>query len=94
MAFIIGILLWRAEPARLWHLTAAAVHLLLGTSNLVFWQIFVAADALWGGYVTTSLHRGVRHPSTVGRKRGRASETGLNTGRSAGTAVALIVAAR
>ena len=23
---------------------------------LVFWQIFVAADALWGGYVTTSLH--------------------------------------
>lgn len=56
LAFIIGVLLWRAEPARLWHLTAAAVHVLLGTCNLVFWQIFIAADALWGGYVTTSLH--------------------------------------
>jgi hypothetical protein len=56
LAFIIGVLLWRAEPARLWHFTAAAVHLLLGISNLVFWQIFIAADALWGGYVTTSLH--------------------------------------
>ena len=56
LAFIIGVLLWRAEPARLWHFTAAAVHVLLGTSNLVFWQIFVAADALAGGYLTTSLH--------------------------------------
>jgi hypothetical protein len=56
LAFIIGVLLWRAEPLRLWHLTAAAVHALLGTANLVFWQIFIAADALWGGYLTTSLH--------------------------------------
>src|SRR5262249_7377921 len=44
LAFIIGVLLWRAEPMRAWHLTAAAVHALLGTSNLVFWQIFVASD--------------------------------------------------
>jgi len=29
---------------------------LLGASNLVFWPIFVAADALWAGYVTTTLH--------------------------------------
>ena len=56
LAFIIGGLLWRAEPARLWHLTAAMVHVLLGMSNLVFWQIFIAADMLVGGYVTTSLH--------------------------------------
>ena len=56
LALIIGVLLWRAEPLRLWHLTAAAVHVLLGTSNLVFWQIFIAADALLMGYVTTSLH--------------------------------------
>ena len=56
LAFIIGVLLWRAAPERSWHLTAAAVHVLLGTANLVFWPIFLAADALWAGYVTTSLH--------------------------------------
>lgn len=56
LAFIIGVLLWRAEPARSWHLTAAAVHALLGTANLVFWQIFIAADMLAVGYVTTTLH--------------------------------------
>lgn len=56
LAFIIGVLLWRAEPTRAWHLTAMAVHVLLGVANLVFWQIFVAADVLWLGYVTTSLH--------------------------------------
>ena len=56
LAFIIGVLLWRAEPSRAWHMTAAAVHVLLGTSNLVFWQIFVAADMLTVGYATTILH--------------------------------------
>ena len=56
LAFIVGVLLWRAAPLRSWHLTAAAVHVLLGTSNIVFWQIFVAADMLVGGYLTTSLH--------------------------------------
>jgi len=56
LALIISVLLWRAEPLRSWHLTAAAVHLLLGTANLVFWQFFVIADALLAGYVTTSLH--------------------------------------
>ena len=56
LALIIGILLWRAQPLRSWHVTAAAVHLLLGTCNLVFWQIFIAADALVVGYLTTSLH--------------------------------------
>jgi hypothetical protein len=56
LAFIMGVLLWRAEPVRAWHLTAAAVHVLLGTSNLVFWQIFVATDMLAMGWVTTVLH--------------------------------------
>ena len=56
LALIIGVLLWRAEPARSRHLAAAAVHVLLGTSNLVFWQIFVAGNVLWAGYLTTSLH--------------------------------------
>src|SRR5262245_37298923 len=56
LAIILGVLLWRAPPQRSWHLTAAAIHLLLGVCNLVFWQIFVAADMLAGGYITTSLH--------------------------------------
>lgn len=56
LALIIGCLLWQAQPARKWHLTAAAVHGLLGISNLTFWQLFVATDMLAMGYVTTSLH--------------------------------------
>jgi hypothetical protein len=56
LALIIGVLLWRAEPTRAWHLAAAAVHILLGTANVVFWPIFVAADMLVVGYVTTALH--------------------------------------
>jgi hypothetical protein len=56
LAFIIGVLLWRAEPARLWHGTAAAVHVLLGVSNVVFWPLFGFAGMLGVGYVTTALH--------------------------------------
>jgi hypothetical protein len=56
LAFIIGVLLWRSEPSRAWHLTAAAVHALLGTANLLFWQFFVLADVLAVGYATTALH--------------------------------------
>jgi hypothetical protein len=56
LAFIISVLLWRATPERSWHVTGAAVSLLLGTANLVFWQMFIAADALAMGYLTTSFH--------------------------------------
>jgi len=56
LAFIIGVLLWRAESLRLWHLTAGAVHVLLGTSNLVFWPLFAFADMMMVGFVTTALH--------------------------------------
>ena len=56
LAFIIGVLLWRAGSSRTWHLTAAAVHVLLGTANLVFWQVFIAGDMLATGYITTTLH--------------------------------------
>ncbi len=56
LALILGVLLWRAKPERSWHLTAVAVHVLLGTANLVFWQIFVAIDFLAMGYITTGLH--------------------------------------
>jgi hypothetical protein len=56
LALILAVLLWRAAPVRAWHLTAVAMEVLLGTSNLVFWQLFVATDALAMGYVTTTLH--------------------------------------
>ena len=56
LALIFGILFARAAAIRPWHLTAAAVHVLLGTSNLLFWQIFVAGGLLAMGYITTALH--------------------------------------
>lgn len=56
LALIMGVLLWRAAASRSWHMTAAAVHVLLGTANLVFWPIFTHADMLAAGYITTSLH--------------------------------------
>lgn len=56
LALILGVLLWRAAPVRSWHLTAAAVHFLLGTANLAFWSFFIASDALAVGYVTTGMH--------------------------------------
>jgi hypothetical protein len=56
LALIIGVLLWRAETSRAWHLTAVAVHVLLGTANLVFWQLFIAGDMLAVGYITTAMH--------------------------------------
>jgi hypothetical protein len=56
LAFILGVLLWRAPPLRLWHLTAAAIHVLLGTANILFWPLFSVAGMLVVGYVTTALH--------------------------------------
>ena len=56
LALILGVLLWRAVPARSWHAAGAAIHLLLGTANLAFWQFFAEADMLAVGYVTTGLH--------------------------------------
>ena len=56
LAVILAVLLWRAVPSRSWHVAAAAMVALLGASNLTFWQMFVAADALTMGYVTTALH--------------------------------------
>jgi hypothetical protein len=56
LAFVLAIVLWRAPSERFWHLIAAGAELLLGTANLVFWQLFVDGDALVMGYVTTALH--------------------------------------
>ncbi len=56
LALIFGVLLWQAAGSRRWHLAAAAVHVLLGSANLAFWQFFIAADVLVVGYVTTIAH--------------------------------------
>src|SRR5262245_60547834 len=56
LAAILGVVLWRAVAERRWHLTALSMDVLLGTSNLVLWQIFIAADILPVGYITTTLH--------------------------------------
>src|SRR5262245_7954281 len=56
LALILGSAFWRLPSRRGWHLTAAATGVLLGTSNLVFWNIFTAAQILAAGYITTSLH--------------------------------------
>jgi hypothetical protein len=56
LALILSVVLWRAAGVRASHLTAMAMDLLLGVSNLAFWQLFVVTDALTVGYVSTSLH--------------------------------------
>jgi hypothetical protein len=60
LAVILAVWFWRAgraaDPERAWHLTAAAVHTLLGTCNIALWRIFVLCDVLTLGYVSTALH--------------------------------------
>ena len=56
LALILGVVLWRAPALRAWHLTGAAIHLLLGVSNVVFWQLFIATGTLPMGWVTTVAH--------------------------------------
>jgi hypothetical protein len=56
LAIILGVLLWRATPLRSWHVVGLAIGVLLGASNLAFWQLFIIGDVLVAGYVTTALH--------------------------------------
>jgi len=59
LAFILGLLLLRAarwEPVARWHLLGAGIHLLLGTSNLLFWSFIVAMDAVTAEIVITAIH--------------------------------------
>jgi hypothetical protein len=56
LAVIVAFLLLGAASERRWHVAAAAVHLLLGTANLVFWSYFPFAHMLAMGYITTILH--------------------------------------
>ena len=59
LAFILGLLLLRAahgEPDARWHLLGAGIHLLLGTSNLLFWAFIVAMGAVTAEIVVTAIH--------------------------------------
>jgi hypothetical protein len=56
LAVILSVMLWRAGSSRASHVAAFCLDALLCTSNLAFWSMFVATDALAVGYVSTSLH--------------------------------------
>lgn len=50
------LLLWFLPPQRSSHVTAVAIHALLGISNIAFWQLFVSTGTLVMGWITTSVH--------------------------------------
>ena len=59
LAFILGLLLLRAarsEPNAVWHGVGAAIHMVLGTSNLIFWSLFLIWDVVTAEIVVTSIH--------------------------------------
>jgi hypothetical protein len=59
LAAILGAVLWRhAQDAdtRPWHLCGAAIHTLLGASNISFWLAFVTFDQIGMGIATTAAH--------------------------------------
>jgi hypothetical protein len=58
LAFIVAVLLVlnRNAPGPAWNWTAAGVHLLLGTANLLFWPVFTRYGLVPMGYATTIMH--------------------------------------
>ena len=59
LAFIVGVLLLTVaarDLRRFWHVLAAAVHTLLGTANLVFWDSFVVFGMVPMGIAATVVH--------------------------------------
>jgi len=56
LALIFAVLMLRAQPSRAKHLVAASIHALLGTANLLFWQIFVVTGLVAVGYLVTVVH--------------------------------------
>jgi hypothetical protein len=56
LAFIFAVLFWQAASSRLWHTTGAAVHLLLGSVNLLFWDLYTSTDSVPAGVVATVVH--------------------------------------
>lgn len=58
-AFLVGVLFLTVavrDGRRFWHGFAAAVHVLLGTANLVFWSSFVHFDVVPMGVAATIAH--------------------------------------
>lgn len=56
LAFIIAVSILVVGYARRWHFMLIAVHMLLGSANLAFWDFFIISDVLIVGYVTTIAH--------------------------------------
>jgi len=52
----VSLTLWRAAPARSWHLSAAGIHVLLGTANLLLWPMLFATDLLAARCLAAGLH--------------------------------------
>ncbi|HET7843019.1 MAG TPA: hypothetical protein VFL14_02635 [Xanthomonadales bacterium] len=56
LALILAALMWTAAPQPRWHAAGLAIALLLGTCNLVFWDLFALTGTLAAGWITTTLH--------------------------------------
>jgi hypothetical protein len=58
LAIISAVLLYRFSlgDRRTGHVLGAMIHILLGTANLIFWQLFLDVNQLPLGYITTSFH--------------------------------------
>jgi hypothetical protein len=59
LAFLVGVLLLSVaarDLRRFWHVFAAAVHTLLGTANLLFWDSFVVFGMVPMGIAATVVH--------------------------------------
>ncbi|MEZ4681521.1 MAG: hypothetical protein R2932_45645 [Caldilineaceae bacterium] len=59
LACMLGLLLLRAQrvdPAPVWHLVAATIHLLLGGANLLFWPLAVQWHVEGPEMVVTAIH--------------------------------------
>ena len=40
----------------MWHGVGAALHIVLGASNLIFWSLFLIGDVVTAEIVVTSIH--------------------------------------
>ena len=59
LALLIGLLFLTVaarDGRRFWHVFAMAVHLFLGTANVVFWTAFVTFDMVTAGVLATAAH--------------------------------------
>ena len=54
--FALLMILRRNDGWRGWNLTAALVHVLLGTCNLIFWPSFANAGVVPVGIIATTIH--------------------------------------